>query len=98
MSTTSRLIWANHDLCLAKVRLAMGFGSQAEVDKCLGRVESARTGAVKVWNEETEILKAFEAEHRPKPQDTPPLVPMNPDEYIQGRYVVDQENKTRRPL
>jgi hypothetical protein len=91
-------MWANHDLCLAKVRLAMGIGSQVEVDKCLERVQSARAGAVQVRNEETEILKTFEEEHRIKPQDTPALTPMNPDEYVEGRSLVDQENRTRRKL
>jgi hypothetical protein len=91
-------MWANHDLCLAKVRLAMGFGSQVEVDKCLARVTDACAGCVQVRDQETAILKRFDEEHRPKPADTPLLVPMNQDEYIEGRSVVDQENKTRRSL
>ncbi len=98
MSTTTRLMWANHDLALAKTKLALGLGSQQEINKCLQRVAAARVSAVEVWNQEAEILKAFDEEHRVKPKDTPLLVPMNPDEFIQGRSVVDQENKTRRRL
>ncbi len=98
MSTTSRLMWANHDLALAKVRLASGIGSQAEVDKALVRLKYAKECAIEAWDQETEILKAFEDEHRPEPEATPILKPMNADEHIQGRYVVDQENKSRRNL
>lgn len=76
----------------------MGFGSQVEVDKCLERVKVAQAAAVRVWEQENAILQRFEDECRPEPVDTPLLTPMNPDEYIEGRSVVDQENKTRRPL
>lgn len=66
--------------------------AQAEV-----RIRELQTELAELRREEMEILERHEAATKPKQQDTPVLIPLGADEWVDRQWIRDESNQSKRP-